>query len=501
MALVLSLDIGTAGGRALIADSEGRRVGSAARGWRYRTDSDGFPVLDSGVVWASLASAVREVVRSSLARPEAIAVIGITSQRNGVVLLDAKGSILYAGPNTDGRATKEGIAIEREHGDLIYETAGRLPAFKYLPSRLAWFRANKPEIASRTAHALSFGDWLAYRLTGQVATDPTQAAESLCFDVRRGMYSQTLCDALDVPARFLPRVITEPLGTLPEDIAREFGLHPGTPVVRAGGDTQCAALAMGVIEPGDVAITAGTMMPVEQIVAPAVLDPMRRLLTSPHAVPGRTMLEVHCGEAGAVVDWLLSLLGESGNHTWLEQAASDAGPGSGGVSLIDPGPTNMGDFPVMRTGGFAFPIPVSQLSVGREDLARAVLEGVAYAARAGIEWLTEVSGRPAGDIAVCGGLSRSRTFVKVLAAVLGRDVRCAREPHAAALGAAIVAAAAAGLHTSVGAAAARMSDRGEVVRPEAGWLAIYDGLYMSWTSLRARYEETGMRVSDLRGDS
>ncbi len=498
MSLILSLDVGTSGGRALIADSEGRRIGSSARQWRYRTDAEGFPTLDTGSVWASLASAAREAVRSSLARPEAIAVIGITSQRSGVVLLDSSGSILHAGPSTDGRATKEGIAMERQHGDLIYETTGRLPAFRYLPARLAWFRSNKPEIASRTAHALSFGDWMAYRLTGEIATDPTQAAETLCFDVRREMYSQTLCDALEVPARFLPRVMTEPLGALPEDVAREFGLHPGTPVVRAGGDTQCAALAMGIVEPGDVAITAGTMMPVTQIVQPVVLDPLRRLITSPHVVDGRTMLESHCGEAGAVVDWLLGLLGEAGNHLWLEQAASDADPGANGVSLIDPGPTHMGDFPVMRTGGFAFPIPVSQLAPGREDLARAALEGVAYAARAGIEWLQDASGMPPGDIAVCGGVSRSPTFVKVLAGVLGREVRRAREPHAAALGACIVAATAAGLHPSIGAAAAKMSDRGEVVRPDASWLPLYDELYQSWLGLRARYEETRVRVSDLR---
>lgn len=498
MSLVLSLDIGTSGGRALIADSEGRRIGSAARAWRFRIDADGFPLLDHGAVWASLASAAREAVRSSLARPEAIAVIGITSQRNGVVLLDGNGQILYAGPNTDGRATKEGISIERQHGDLIYETTGRLPAFRYLPAKLAWFRDNKPEIASRTQHAVSFADWVAYRLTGEIATDPTQAAETLCFDVRREMYSQTLCDALDVPARFLPRVISEPLGALTEDVAREFGLHPGTPVVRAGGDTQCAALALGIIEPGDVAIAAGTMLPVSQVVAPAVIDLQRRLITSPHAAPGRSILEAHCGEAGASLDWMLGLIGETGNHVWLEQAASSADPGSAGVSLIGPGPVNMGDYPVMRTGGLSFPIPVSQMAPGREEIARGMLEGIAYGARAGIDWLSEVSNRPAGDVAVSGGLARSPTFVRVLAAVLGREVRRAREPHAAALGACIVAATAAGLHPNVGAAVAKMADRGETVRPDPGWLAIYDGLYMSWLGLRARYEQTRMRVSDLR---
>ncbi|MHB8512777.1 MAG: FGGY family carbohydrate kinase [Actinomycetota bacterium] len=498
MSLVLSLDIGTSGGRALIADSEGRRIGSAQRAWRYRNDADGFPLLDHGAVWASLASAAREAVRSSLARPEAIAVIGITSQRNGVVLLDGKGQILYAGPGSDGRATTEGIELEREFGDLIYETTGRLPAFRYLPAKLAWFRNNKPEIASRTQHAVSFADWVAYRLSGEIATDPTQAAETLCFDVRREMYSQTLCDALDVPARFLPRVISEPLGNLSEDVAREFGLHPGTPVVRAGGDTQCAALAMGVTEPGDVAVAAGTMLPVTQVTSPAVVDLQRRLHTSPHAVPGRSILEAHCGEAGAAVDWMLGLIGETGNHVWLEQAASDADPGSAGVSLVGPGPTNMGDYPVMRTGGLAFPIPVSQLAPGREEIARGMLEGIAYGTRAGIDWLSEVSNKPPREVAVSGGLSRSTTFVRVLAAVLGRDIRRAREPHAAALGACIVAAASAGLHSSVQAAASKMADRGETIRPDQGWLALYDELYMSWLGLRARYEETRVRVSDLR---
>jgi sugar (pentulose or hexulose) kinase len=497
MSLVLALDIGTSGGRALIADSEGRRIGVASRPWRYRADADGFPELDAGTVYASLASAAREVVRSSLARPDAIAAVGITSQRTGVVFLDAKGTVLYAGPNADPRGMREGIAMEREHGEEIYRTAGRLPAFLYLPARLAWFRQNKPEISGRTARALSLGDWVAYRLTGEAATDPTQAAEMLVYDLNAKAWSTDLAEALDVPLRFLPPITTEPLGTLAEDVAREFGLHPGTPVVRAGGDTQCAALGVGTTEPGDVAIPAGTTMPVQQVVAQPTIDGARRLWTSPHVVPGRFVLEAHCGEAGTAVDWLIGLLGMPGDHGWLEAAAGRAEPGAGGVTLIDTGPTPMGDYPMMRVGALAFPIPVMALGRSREDFARASLESVAYAARAGIEWLEEVSGSPAGEVALCGGLARSSTFARITASVLGREIRRAREPQTSALGACIVAAAAIGLHGSVGQAATHMSDPGDLVKPEEGWLALYDGLYQSWLSQRGRYEETRMRVSDL----
>jgi sugar (pentulose or hexulose) kinase len=496
MSLVLALDIGTSGGRALIADADGRRVGSASRAWRYRTDADGFPELDPGTVWASLASAARDAVRSSLARPEAIAAVGVTSQRYAVVLTDSKGHVLYAGPNTDARGVREGIDLERAHGGLIYETTGRLPALLYLPARLAWFRANKPEIADRTANALSFADWVSARLTGEIATDHTHAAEMLCYDLRKRDWSDALCDALGVPRRFLPRIVTEPVGTIPEAVAREFGLHAGTPVVRAGCDTQCAALGVGVVEPGDVAVPVGTTMPIEQVVGEVVLDEARRLWTSPHVVPGRYVLEAQCGEAGSAVDWVLQLLGASGDHAWLERAAAGAEPGSGGVMLVGPGPLNMGDFPMLRTGGIAFPLPLMVLGRSREDVARSSLEGIAYAARAAIEWLREVS--PAqGEVAVCGGLSRSRTFVRILASVLGREVRRAREAQASALGACIVAAAAAGLHPGVVQAASRMSDQGETIRPDSSWLAIYDGLYQSWTSARASYEQTHMRVGDL----
>jgi sugar (pentulose or hexulose) kinase len=497
MSLVLALDIGTSGGRALIADSDGRRVGAASRPWRYRIDSDGFPELDAGTVYASLASAAREAVRSSLARPDAIAAVGITSQRTGVVFIDAQGTVLYAGPNADPRGMREGIAMERAHGEDIYRTAGRLPAFLYLPARLAWFRQNSPEVAVRTSRVLSLGDWVAYRLTGEAATDPTQAAEMLTYDLHAGGWSATLAEALEVPLRFLPPITTEPLGALTEDVAREFGLHPGTPVVRAGGDTQCAALGVGVTEPGDVSIPAGTTMPVQQVVDQPAIDTGRRLWTSPHVVGGRFVLEAHCGEAGAAVDWLLGLLGVPGDHGWLESAAARAEPGAGGVTLIDTGPTPMGDYPMMRVGALAFPIPVMALGRSRDDFARASLESVAYAARAAIEWLEEVSGRPAVQVALCGGLARSATFARITASVLGREIRRAREPQTSALGACIVAAAAVGLHASVGQAATHMSDAGDLVKPDETWLAIYDGLYGSWSSQRARYEETRMRVSDL----
>jgi autoinducer 2 (AI-2) kinase len=500
VSLILSLDIGSSGGRAVVADTSGRRVGAAARPWRYRIDADGFQELDPDLVWVALASASREAVRTSLARPDAIAAVAVTSQRTGVVFLDSKGEVLSAGPNSDARGVREGIALERSHGELVYPLAGRLPVFLYMPARLAWFRNNKPAIADRIAKALPFSDWAVWRLTGGsvAATEPTQAAELLAYDLHRGSWSDALCDALGTPRKILPDLVRHAtaVGALTEAAAREFGLHAGTPIVPAGGDTQCAALGVGAVEPGTVVIVAGTTMPVTQVVGSPLIDGERRLWTSPHAMSGRHLLEAHCGEAGPALDWYLGLMGRPGDHTWLDEAAASAEPGAGGVVSIDTGPTRMGDFPLMRTGGLMFPIPLMALGRTPNDVARAVLEGIAYGARQGMEWLGEVGG-PQGDVVLCGGVARSHSFSQILASVLGRPVRRAREAQSSGLGGCIVGATASGAFRTVAEAAAVMHDRGETIQPEPEWTAIYEGLYPTWVEARGRHEKVVARVSDL----
>jgi sugar (pentulose or hexulose) kinase len=138
------------------------------------------------------------------------------------------------------------------------------------------------------------------------------------------------------------------------------------------------------------------------------------------------------------------------------------------------------------------------MALGRQpsDVARAVLEGIAYGARQGMEWLAEVGGS-ANEVVLCGGVARSRTFSRILASILGRPVRRAREAQATGLGGCIVGAAAAGAFRTVAEAAGVMHDRGDTVHPEPEWTAIYEGLYASWVEQRARFEQTVARVSDL----
>lgn len=490
--LFAGLDLGTGGGRCAIVDQDGALVASAGRPWTYVTEGLGIAELEPATAWAAMTEAAREAV--SQVDAGEIRAVGVTSQRTGVVLLDAEGNELYSGPNADGRGVAEGLRLEKEFGEQIYRTTGRLPAMLYLPARLGWFRANRPEVLERTHRALAYSDWLVHRLTGVAATEPTQAAEMLVYDLEAGAWSDELCATLGVPPGILPPILDAgaPAGELTAGAAEALGLPASIPVVPAGCDTQAAALAQGVTEPGQAIVVAGTTMLAEQVSAEPRIDDERRLWTSPHPAGG-FVLEAHCGDAGAALSWVASLMDV--DHTALDAMAAEGEPGGGGVVFVGPVAGAAGDFPLLRTGALTFPAPLLALARPRRDVARAAIEGAAFAAAAGLEWTRDALG-PTESVAVAGGVARSETFVRLVASALGREVRAATRQQASGRGAAILASVGAGLHPDVAEAAAAMADPGRPVEPVPGWGG---PAYGTWKETAARLEANAMRVRNMMG--
>ncbi|HVL33255.1 MAG TPA: FGGY-family carbohydrate kinase [Actinomycetota bacterium] len=484
MKVFAGLDIGSSGGRCLLVDERGKRVASGERAWSYRRDTAAIAVLEPEAVIESMRAAVGDALAAA---PHAtIAAIGVTSQRSGVVLLDGGGAVVHLGLNADGRALLEGLAFERAHGETIYRTAGRLPAMIYLPARLAWFKTHEPAVFERTARALSMADWLVYRLTGAIGTDPTQAAEMLLYDVHARRWSEELAGALEVDLALLPPV--GPAGAAVGATSGDaLGFAMGIPVVPAGGDTQAAAVAMGVTEPGHAIVVAGTTMICEQVSDEPVIDPGGRLWTSPHAVDLRYVLEAHCGEAGAAIDWLAATMDMV--HEELVAVAEVATPGAGGVSFFDSYPSTVADFPLIRTGALQFPVPLMALGRGREDIARAALESIAFGACAGLEWLSDVGG-PQRSIAATGGIARAPVFTLALAGACEQPVRVPSERHSSALGAAICAASE--HHGSVARAVEAMHDLGHEVAPRAA--DGYPSIYAAWRERASAMDALSVRV-------
>jgi autoinducer 2 (AI-2) kinase len=502
---LLGLDAGSGSVRALLVDVESGRTTVAVRRWEHSPAPDGWGYdFDTDRNWGLLAEAVREALGQSGAAPTDVAGIAAASMRHSLVLV-REGKVLFAVPNKDARAAAEGMEMAAREGDALAARTGRWPSPIFTAPRLAWLAARHPEWLEG-AVALSLSDWVAFRLCGVLATDFSQAGESMLLDVvRREWITDWLTGRGLSPALLPPlRPSGQYLGPLTEPAAADLGLPPGVPVAVGGADTQCALLALGALAPGDVGIVAGTTGPVQGVADRPVMDPEARLWTGLHVLPDRWVVESNGGPLGDALDWLAGLLFPDSPRpaARLVAEAAQARPGAGGI---------LSTFGGQVFNARALSLPVGSITLSpflsgdgparRADLCRAVLEGLAFVLRANLEQVAAVvaqavSLRQADSLRymMTGGLTRSPFWAQLVADVLGRPVRVSEIPEGTALGAAICAGMGAGLFADLAEGAARLG-RVRTVEPDEEATRTYQALYAQWQDVRAAQAEAHDRVA------
>jgi len=498
MDCLVALDAGTGSGRCVVYDASGRPLASAREAFHYRPVPDpampfarGFD-LDPVEFWGVLARCTRQALQ---ALPGGARVRGVaaTSQREGCVLLDQSGAVLYAGPNVDARAVLEGMeALQRMSADRLHAITGHVPPHVFPLVRWLWFC--KHGDASRIASLLMLSDWITYRLCGARVAEPSNACETMLYDVARRDWSAEILDTFGVPRAILPTLhrAGEAVGTVTADAAAATGLPAGTPVFVGGADTQCALLGSGALQPGDTAAILGSTCPVQTVLDAPRLDPGANLWTCCHVVDGRWVLESNAGDTGGTYRWLLRLFYggyDAGAHAAAEAAMTEACEPLRPVACFA-GPTifNVRSMNPFRPAGLLFRFPLLHVDrPGVGDLLRGFVENVAFAVRANLEQLAAVTGRPAETLAVSGGMAQGRTLLRVLADTLARPLAVAEVPESASLGCAILTAAGAGLHASV-ADAVRAMVRTAPFLPDAARVPAHDERYWKWRELYAALE-------------
>ena len=247
----------------------------------------------------------------------------------------------------------------------------------------------------------------------ELAVDPSQASETLLFDLATRDWAWDLIERLELPRRLFP-AIREPgsrLGALSEAAAGHLGLPPGIPVAVGGGDTQCGLLGAGVVRSGEIGIIAGTTAPVQLLLDRALLDDEARMWSAHHVVPGHWVLESNAGAMGIAAEWVAGLLYPDEPHPVLHLFAEAAASAPGAAGM-----TSTFGAEVMNARrhrpSHRQPLVLSYMSGGeapdrRQHLARSIVEGFAFALRANVEQIEAAC--PASALRVCawqGGLSR-----------------------------------------------------------------------------------------------
>jgi len=501
---LIGLDFGGGGGRCLVVDVASRAMTVAFRSWNFESPAD-LPTasdVDTERCWDLLSECVHEALKRAGARPGQVAGIAATSMRHASAVLDADGIVLLATSNRDARGLAEALRLAGESGEELHRLTGHWPNPVQAAGRLLWLEQQPNAGWERAATHLSLGDWLGFRLSGALATDPSQASETLLFDLAECAWSWGLIDRLGLPRRLFPEVRTpgSPLGRLTERAAADLGLPAGIPVAVGGGDTQCGLLGAGVTRPGEIGVILGTTAPIQLVVDRPLLDESARLWSAHHMIPGRWVVESNAGGVGAAAEWAAGLLFPDTpwplGHLFAEAECSVPGA-AGMVSTLGAD--------VMDARKLGLPIgnlTLSPMGDGdsrerRQHLARAIVEGIAFGLRANIEQAEAVVGRPSTRIHVAGGLARNAFFTQTLSEVLDRPVDVGSTPEATALGAAICAGVAAGIYPDLATGAASLSNCDRSCEPTPATAAVYSELYDGWNGLRLARTDSDAAAAGL----
>jgi len=310
---LMAIDVGGGSGRCLLLNPDTGTTWAAKRSWNHPaapgTNGLGY-AIDTHDVLKKLGEASREVLAMAGADAGRIVGIAASGMRNTTVVLDAKNGVLLATPNRDARALGEGMVLGMERGKEIHAVTGHWPTPLFLGTRLVWMKNTVPELFKRASAALSVTDWIGFMLSGNLTSERSQAGESLLFDLARREWADDLIESLSLPRALFPPLVDSgtPIGTLTREAAELFGLVPGIPVAAGGADTQCGLLGAGALADGDLAVVAGTTMPLQLVTDNLVLDESGRLWSGLHVVPGRYILESNGLVTGDVIDWFARLL-------------------------------------------------------------------------------------------------------------------------------------------------------------------------------------------------
>lgn len=489
--LFLGVDLGTSSLKLQAVDSRGAAVAEAGAPVQLSIPRPGWAEQDPVGWWAALLSACRDFLAEGRVKPRQIRAIGLTGQMHGAVFLDEQGEslrpcLIWADARTEAQVASMSARIPV---DRLVAVTGNLPNTSFTAAKILWVQEEDPEVYARTRHILLPKDYLRLRLTGDYATDASDASATLMFDLKERNWSPELLEAFGIHARLLPTVYesTEVTGTLTREAAQATGLLEGIPVVAGGGDAECSAFGLGLSggrEVRDVALSSiGTSGQVFAVKDRPVIDPLGRVHSLCHVVPGRWHAMGAILAGGVAFRWLRDVLWPPGSEETLSYdaltaEAEQAGIGAGGVLFL---PYLLGErTPYMdpHARGVFYGLRLDHV---RGHLARAVMEGVVFALRDGLEVFRAIGITPT-EVRLAGGGAQSKLWRQLQRDIFGLPVRTSEAEHGAAYGAALLAAVGVGQFSSADEAAS-LVPLGERSEPDGVNAREYQAIYRKYRNL------------------
>jgi xylulokinase len=466
MSLVLGIDSSTTATKAILIDEDGKVRGVGTASYDYEVPHPQWTEQDPHLWWEGTLGALGELLDASGVDAAEIDSVGLTGQMHGSVLLDAGGevvrpAILWNDQRTDEECDEIRARVGRER---LIQITGNDALTGFTAPKLLWVQRHEPESWERVRHILLPKDYVRYRLTGDHAVDVADGSGTILFDLAERTWSPEMLDVLDLDPASLPATYEGPerTGAITSEAAELTGLRQGTPVVAGGGDQSANAVGVGAVGPGVVALSLGTSGVVFATTDGPSVEAAGRVHAFCHAVPGRWhMMGVMLSAAGSL-RWLRDALAPGQSFESLVDGAAEVAAGSDGLLFL----------PYLTGERTPHPDPLARgafvgLTVSHDlrHLTRAVLEGVAFGLRDGLDLMVASGMAPPGQVRASGGGTRSGLWRQILSDVLEAEIATVPTEEGAAYGAALLAAVGAGWYSSVEAATAAVVEVEPSARP------------------------------------
>lgn len=506
--LLIGIDIGTTGTKAIVADAHGTVQAEAGREYTTAFPQPNWAEQDPDDWWRATCAVLQQIFAQSRIDPARIAAVAVSCQAPSLVAVDREGRPLLPALIWMDRRTEAECDWLRTHVDEAAITrinGGRVDPY-YLAPKLLWLRRRRPELYAVTHAVLQANGYVVHKLTGAFSMDISHGPLTLFFDSANQRWSDELLGAMELDRAKLPPVVgcMDIVGQVSDAAAQATGLAAGTPVLGGMTDGTAASVEAGLVEPGDAAEMTGQSTVLLICSDQPYLG--RELIPLGHPQPGRFLVVGALVASGGALRWFRDQLGESERqeaarsgvdaYELLSRAAATSPPGANRLIFL---PYMFGErSPIWDSDARGVFFGLS-LATQKADLIRAVMEGAAYGLRHNVE-TAAAGGFAMSEMACVGGGARSALWNQIKADVLQLPVRLPRAATGAPMGDAIIAAAASGLHATLGHAVAAMVAPGPVYTPRPQHAARYQALYEIYLDLYPQLRPSFKKLAHVSYD-
>jgi xylulokinase len=430
--LLLGYDLGSSSVKASIIDAtSGKCIASAfhpKQEMKISALQSDWAEQEPEAWWQSIKAATQEALQTPGINPKEIKAIGISYQMHGLVLVDKDHKVLR--PSIiwcDSRAVATGNKAFAEIGkEKCLKSLLNSPG-NFTASKLKWVKDNEPAIYEKIHKIMLPGDYIALRMSGEAATTPSGLSEGIFWDFQQHEVSKTIMDYYGFKSSFIPEILPNigHQGTISESAAKELGLNPGTPITYRAGDQPNNALSLNVLNPGEIAATAGTSGVVFGVSDQVKYDPLSRVNTFAHVnhTKENTRLGVLLciNGTGSMNAWLMRNVADSAmSYDDMNQLSASVPAGADGLKIVP-----FGNGAERITGNKDMGCKVEGLNFnrhGREHFIRAAHEGIVYAFKFGMDIMEKTGIQPAVIRAGHSNMFLSPVFRECLASITNTTI-------------------------------------------------------------------------------